>query len=189
MTSTPDASPERPFQYDPAAPPAPRTPKVDGLAIAALVLGIVWIWWIGSVLAIIFGIIAIKRISKSEGWRTGKGMAIAGLVLGLVGVAVLAIGVVLAVAVKDDTSASGGIAQATTVLDSINNVRGEGDGDTIPIMPTFQAAWDAQTEDQQIQACATILVTDLQTMQAFQAEGIYNTDEVWDVYVRECVNS
>ena len=64
-------------------------PRVDGLAIASLVLGICWLYWVGSILAIIFAAIAIKRINLSQGWRTGKGMAIAGLVLGLVGGATL----------------------------------------------------------------------------------------------------
>ena len=82
----------------PSAPPMPtaqpysqpmRMPKVDGLAIAALVLGIVWVYWIGSILAIIFGAVALKRISTSNGWRTGQGMAIAGLVLGLIGACTL----------------------------------------------------------------------------------------------------
>lgn len=81
--------------YEPA--PAPRLPKVDGLAIASLVLGIVWAYWIGSILAVIFGAVAIKRINESQGWRTGKGMATAGLVLGLVGVATLIL-VILAAA-------------------------------------------------------------------------------------------
>jgi hypothetical protein len=76
-------------------PQAPRTKGVDGLAIASLVLGILWIWWIGSILALIFGIIAIKRINRSNGWRTGKGMAIAGTVLGAVGAVTLAAAIVL----------------------------------------------------------------------------------------------
>lgn len=54
-----------------------------------MVLGILWLYWIGSILAIIFGVIAIRRINRSNGWRTGKGMAIAGLVLGLIGAAFL----------------------------------------------------------------------------------------------------
>ncbi|MDA2979426.1 MAG: DUF4190 domain-containing protein [Actinomycetota bacterium] len=58
----------------------------NGLAIASLVLGIVWIYWIGSVLAVIFGGVAIKQINASNGQQGGKGLAIAGLVLGLVGV-------------------------------------------------------------------------------------------------------
>ena len=94
---------ERPFPY-PYPPPPPavpqQTPKVDGLAIASLVLGILWVYWIGSILAIIFGAVAIKRINQSNGWRTGKGMAIAGLVLGIVGVAILALTLVVAAAVS-----------------------------------------------------------------------------------------
>lgn len=65
------------------------TPKVDGLAIASLVLGILWLYWIGSILAVIFAGVALKRINASNGWRTGKGMAIAGLVLGLIGMLTL----------------------------------------------------------------------------------------------------
>jgi hypothetical protein len=54
-----------------------------------MVLGIVWLYWLGSILAIIFGGVAIKRINASNGWTTGKGMAVAGLVLGLVGAGTL----------------------------------------------------------------------------------------------------
>jgi len=77
---------------------APATPTVDGLAIASLVLGIIWIYWIGSILAVIFAAVAIKRINASQGWRTGKGMAIAGLVLGLVGIGTLTLVVIIAAA-------------------------------------------------------------------------------------------
>src|SRR5688572_14502250 len=41
--------PQGPYQ----APPA-----TNGLAIASLVLGILWLWWIGSILALVFGYIA-----------------------------------------------------------------------------------------------------------------------------------
>ena len=72
----------------PAAPPiyvqATNVGKVSGFAIASLVLGIVWIYGITSVLAIIFAILARKQVAN-EG-RTGGGMAIAGLVLGIIGV-------------------------------------------------------------------------------------------------------
>ena len=83
----PPAPPVAPYQAP--APYVQQTPKVDGFAIAALVLGIVWIYWIGSILAMIFGAIALRRINASNGWLTGKGMAIAGLVLGLVGAGTL----------------------------------------------------------------------------------------------------
>jgi hypothetical protein len=70
--------------YQPYQAAAPAMPKTNGLAIASLVLGLVWVYWIGSILAIVFGAIAIKQINQSRGWQTGKGMAIAGLVLGIV---------------------------------------------------------------------------------------------------------
>jgi Domain of unknown function (DUF4190) len=63
----------------------PRT--TDGLAIASMVLGIVWVLWVGSILAVIFGHISVRRI-KREG-KAGRGMAIAGLVLGYFGVGTL----------------------------------------------------------------------------------------------------
>ncbi len=70
---------------------------MDGLAIASLVLGLVWCYWITSILAVIFGAVALKRIADSNGWRTGRGMAIAGLVLGIVESSVALI-IVLAIA-------------------------------------------------------------------------------------------
>jgi hypothetical protein len=76
---------------------APPT-KTNGFAVAAMVLGIVWIYWIGSILALVFGYIAKGQIARSEGTQTGRGMAIAGIVLGWVGVAFLAFVVGLAIA-------------------------------------------------------------------------------------------
>lgn len=70
-----------------------QTSPTNGLAIASMVLGIVWVWWIGSILALIFGIVARKQI-KERGQR-GDGMAIAGIVLGCVGAATLALVIVL----------------------------------------------------------------------------------------------
>lgn len=73
------------------------SPGTNGLAIASMVLGILWLYWIGSILAVIFGHIALSQHKRSQ--QGGKGMAIAGLVLGYIGVATLAIcGIVLAAA-------------------------------------------------------------------------------------------
>ncbi len=59
----------------------------NGMAIASMVLGIVWIYWIGSVLALVFGFIAKKQIRETgEG---GSGMATAGIVLGAIGMVTL----------------------------------------------------------------------------------------------------
>jgi hypothetical protein len=68
---------------------APAHRETNGLAIAAMVLGILWIWWVGSVLALVLGMVALSQIEASQGTQTGRGMAIAGIVLGLVGVGML----------------------------------------------------------------------------------------------------
>jgi hypothetical protein len=64
--------------------------KTHGLAVAALVCGILGIFTFGilSILAIIFGAISLKKIKRSGGFYTGRGMAIAGLVLGIILVAI-----------------------------------------------------------------------------------------------------
>jgi len=59
------------------------------LAVASLVLGILWIFWIGSLLALVFGLIAKSQIDRSDGAQSGLGLAIAGIVLGCVGVGTL----------------------------------------------------------------------------------------------------
>lgn len=72
----------------PAAAAAPPR-STNGLAIASMVLGIVWIYWLGSILALIFGYVAKGQIDQSQGRQGGRGMAIAGIVLGWVGIGVL----------------------------------------------------------------------------------------------------
>jgi hypothetical protein len=59
------------------------------MAVASLVLGILWIYWIGSVLALIFGYIARQQINQAQGMQQGRGMATAGIVLGWIGVGFL----------------------------------------------------------------------------------------------------
>jgi ABC-type microcin C transport system permease subunit YejE len=69
--------------------------RTSGLAIASMVLGIVWIYWIGSILAVIFGHISLSQIRKDETLR-GRGMAIAGLALGYVGIGILLLAIIVA---------------------------------------------------------------------------------------------
>ena len=67
-----------------AYPGGPSGRGTNGLAIAALVLGILWLCAVGSVLAIVFGFIALSQIKARP--QGGKGMAIAGIVLGIIGI-------------------------------------------------------------------------------------------------------
>ena len=78
--------------------PVPLQAKpTNGLAIASLVLGILWLYWIGSILALIFGYKAMRQIDESDGQQ--EGLAKAGVILGWIGVAFLAITLVVAVVV------------------------------------------------------------------------------------------
>lgn len=61
--------------------------STNGLAIASMVLGILWLYWVGSILALIFGYIARNQIRQHN--QQGDGMAIAGIVLGWIGVGIL----------------------------------------------------------------------------------------------------
>jgi hypothetical protein len=77
-------------QYPPGVPPyLIRKQSTNGFAIASMVLGIVWIYWIGSILALVFGYIAKRQIAASNGAEGGDGMATAGIVLGWIGIAAL----------------------------------------------------------------------------------------------------
>lgn len=83
-----------------AYPVQPQQPT-SGMAVASMVLGIVGVtvgWFllgIPAFLAIIFGHIALTEIKK--GAKSGKGMAVAGLVLGYIVGSIVVIGI-LAVA-------------------------------------------------------------------------------------------
>lgn len=76
-------------------PPPYQQPSTNGMAIASMVLGILWLYWIGSILALIFGYVAKRQIDESGGRQQGRGMAIAGIALGWVGVGFLALFLVL----------------------------------------------------------------------------------------------
>jgi hypothetical protein len=88
---TADVTPPPAAAPAPVAPPAlPERPVTNGLAVASLVAAIVWLGWIGSVAAVIFGHAARSQIKNSGGSERGWGLAWAGLVLGYVQIAALA---------------------------------------------------------------------------------------------------
>jgi len=48
-------------------------------------------WIVGAILAVVFGNIALSRIDAAQGAEKGRGLAIAGIVLGWIGIALAAI--------------------------------------------------------------------------------------------------
>jgi Domain of unknown function (DUF4190)/zinc-ribbon domain len=73
-------------------------PRTNGMAIASLVLGLVWVFWIGSVLAVIFGFMAIREIDASGGAQNGRGLAVAGIILGFLSLAGLVVAIIVSAA-------------------------------------------------------------------------------------------
>ena len=59
--------------------------KTNGLAVASLVCSLVWLGGLGSILAIVFGFMARSQIKRSEGNVQGNGLAVAGIIIGFVG--------------------------------------------------------------------------------------------------------
>ena len=100
--------PQPPPQYAPPPPPGYGAPQyapygtapgyagyyapvqtTNALAIVSLILGIVWVCGLGSIAALITGYIAKSNIDKSGGREGGRGLALAGIILGWIGVVAL----------------------------------------------------------------------------------------------------
>ena len=121
MTTTPPEPPDRGPTPPPSPPPAPAPPpgapapppapppagqqttgygyqtgpKTNGLAIASLVLGIAGLVFyacgVASVLALVFGYMSRGQIDRDPQNQGGRGMAIAGIIMGWIGVAIFVI--------------------------------------------------------------------------------------------------
>jgi DNA polymerase III epsilon subunit family exonuclease len=63
------------------------------MATASVVLGLLWLFWLGSIAAVILGHVALSRIRTSSS-RKGRRRALAGLVLGYLGVGLMLLGIV-----------------------------------------------------------------------------------------------
>ena len=100
--------PPQPQQYPPPQPPyvIAAKPPYDGLAIASFILGLLWISFLGSIMAVIFGHIALRNIRRTH--ASGRGLAIAGLILGYIGLSTLALFILLAIIGAVTGSGGGG---------------------------------------------------------------------------------
>jgi hypothetical protein len=76
-------------QQSPYPNPHPYTPakQTNAMAVAAMVLGLLWAYWAGSVLALILGYLARGEIRRTG--QGGDGMAVAAIVLGWAGLGIL----------------------------------------------------------------------------------------------------
>jgi len=91
-------SPQETPSPAPSYPPQglPFAPQTSGLAIVSLICGILFFMFPSAVAAIIFGHISRSDIRRSGGRKTGAGIALAGLVLGYIGIAIIPIILIIA---------------------------------------------------------------------------------------------
>ena len=86
-------------------PPVAPQAKTSGLAIAALVCGIAGLCTagLGGIAGIILGIVAMVKVKRSAGQLKGKGLAIGGIIAGILSILLWAVLIVggLAVALMD----------------------------------------------------------------------------------------
>jgi hypothetical protein len=88
--------PEQAAALAPAAEGTIFPAQTSGKAIASLIFGLFLFAFPSSVLAVVFGHLAVSDIRKSAGRLKGEGMAIAGLVLGYVGLAAIPVILIMA---------------------------------------------------------------------------------------------
>ena len=112
LPPSPDALPVGAFPA-PAYPPDPRRASgTNGLAVAALCLGLAFFLPFASVVAIVLGFVALSQLRA--GTQRGRGFAVGGVVLGLLGVAAWAVFVVvLALSGPDRDPTTGAVAPSS----------------------------------------------------------------------------
>jgi len=71
------------------------SPKNSGKALASLICGLLFICAPAAVAAIILGHLALNEIKRSAGRVTGRGLAIAGLIMGYLGIAFTLLSIVV----------------------------------------------------------------------------------------------
>jgi hypothetical protein len=102
-----------PAYGQPGSPPAPSpygdVPRTNPLAIVSLVLSLVavFVWFLGSLGAVICGHIALNQIKRTG--ESGRGLALAGVIIGYVGLGLtvligLAYAILFAVVVSSSNS-------------------------------------------------------------------------------------
>lgn len=76
------------------APPPDQRP-INPLAIASVAAAVLWFAGLGAVLALVLGYRARRQIRNAADTQTGSRLATAGIVLGWIGIAIVAAGAVL----------------------------------------------------------------------------------------------
>lgn len=79
----------------------PGQSVTSGKAIASLICGIFGIFFPSAIVAVILGHLSLSDIRRSAGRLTGRGMAIAGLIFGYLGLAIIPVLIIAAIAIPN----------------------------------------------------------------------------------------
>lgn len=79
----------------------PGNPQTSGKAIGSLVCGILFFFLPAAIVAVVLGHLSLSEIRQSAGRLAGRGMAIAGLVLGYLGLSFIPILIIAAIAIPN----------------------------------------------------------------------------------------
>ena len=116
---TGNAGQVQPGSGQPAAP-GQSQPQTESRAIPSLILGVLALFFsiITGIPAIILGHMSLSKIKKSAGQLTGEGMALAGLILGYVSVALVPLLLIIAIPnlVRSREAANMAAARATVQI-------------------------------------------------------------------------
>ena len=111
------------------------TKRTNGYAIAGFVLSLLWVLGIGSTLGVIFSVKARHDIRRSSGLQGGEGLAVAGLIISIVGIlgATLVWLVILSFgsAINDETTPTYTQSNLISALENANVIYDNG-GQTYP---------------------------------------------------------
>jgi type II secretory pathway pseudopilin PulG len=84
-----------------AAAMPPGNPETSGKAIGSLVCGILFFFLPAAIAAVVLGHLSLSEIRQTAGRMAGRGMAIAGLVLGYLGLSFIPILIIAAIAIPN----------------------------------------------------------------------------------------
>ena len=96
-------------------------PRTSGKAIASLICGIFLFVLPASIAAVVLGHLSLSEIKKSAGRIQGRGLATAGLVLGYLGLSIIPIAIIAAIAIPNLLRARIG-ANETSAIDAVHTI-------------------------------------------------------------------
>jgi len=158
-------------------PPVVPQSKTSGLAIAALVCGIAGLCTagLGGIAGLILGIVAIRKVNRSAGQLTGKGLAIGGIIVGILSVllwgvviVITVIGFIGGVAVRQDHLGGHEVRDRSFTESTAPTPRAATDHDLTQMSGAFEAFSDALKR----RDCARLA-------ELSRGESVPATEEAW----------